>query len=181
MDTENAVLLGDADPPPREQYGFRRTTCGCVFCQAPCRHLPGSLDVSDLERMCPPGQDLFAWAELHLRALPEKPFLTLVPARQANGHCHWFVEGRCTVHQVSPYGCAFYDLHMSDEEAAKRTAATVQARNEDEAKKGLYYQVWRHLCQKGLTGPRGDREGLAADLTRIRRNVERNRRRQQSS
>lgn len=165
---------------PREQYGFRRTECSCPFCQAPCRHIPGSLDVSDLERLCPPGQDLLTWAEQHLRALPEKPYLTLVPARQANGHCHWFFDGKCAVHDAAPYGCSFYDMHMSSEESERRTAPTVQARREDEAAQGVYYRVWRHLCQKGLIGPPGDREGLKADFARLSRQMDRNRRRQRS-
>src|SRR5205807_19611 len=70
-------------PVVRAQFDFRRTRCGCEFCTAPCRHIPGSLDVSDLSRLCPPTQDLFSWAEEHLVALTDKPFPTLVPARQA--------------------------------------------------------------------------------------------------
>jgi hypothetical protein len=163
-------------PVVREQHGFKRTTCDCEYCRAPCRHLPGSLDVADLERLCPPGADIFAWAEEHLRALPEKSFLTLVPARQANGHCHWHLDGKCVVHEASPFGCAFYDTHMSEAEAEKRTAATIQARDDDEAKRGLYYRVWRHLCGKGLTGPPGDRKGLAADWRELKR-AEKQRRR----
>ncbi len=179
MELGKVLFSGQETPSVREQHGFRRTTCACAFCQAPCRHLPGSLDVEDLARLCPPDQDLFSWAEQHLRALPEKPFLTLVPARQANGQCHWFVDGRCAVHEAAPYGCAFYDLHMSEAEAERRSAATIQARRADEARKGLYYQVWRQLCRKGLIGPPGDRDGLAEDLAKLRRRVERNRRRQQ--
>src|SRR5438128_2537880 len=95
----------------REQFGFQRTRCGCVFCQAPCKHIPGSLDVSDLWRLCPKGQDVFTWAEEHLRVLPDKAFPTLVPVRQVNGHCHWFVQGKCAVHENAPYSCAFFDSH----------------------------------------------------------------------
>ena len=166
-------------PPPREQFGFRRTECGCAFCRAPCRHLPGSLDVSDLARLCPPGQDVFAWAEEHLRALTDKPFPTLVPARQANGHCHWLMDGRCAVHANSPYGCAFFDTHQTNEEAKRRSDATIQARHEDAARNGLYYQVWQHLCKKGLTSPSGDRAGLAQDMEKIQRNMKRSLRRAQ--
>src|SRR5438874_6570965 len=49
-------------PMVREEFGFRRTECACAFCKAPCRHLPGALDPSDLPRLCPPGKDVFAWA-----------------------------------------------------------------------------------------------------------------------
>src|SRR5207248_10556174 len=52
-------------PLVREAYGFARTSCRCALCQVPCRHLPGALDPSDLPRLCPPGHDLFAWAEQH--------------------------------------------------------------------------------------------------------------------
>ncbi len=104
----------------REQHGFRRTVCGCEFCKAPCRHVPGSLDVSDLGRLCPPNEDVFTWAAQHLRAVVDKPFPTLVPARQTNGHCHWLFDGRCAVHGSAPYSCAFFDSHMTDAEVERR-------------------------------------------------------------
>jgi hypothetical protein len=133
--------------------------------------------VADLPRLCPAGQDVFAWAEKHLRALTDKSFPTLVPARQANGHCHWFFAGRCAVHAEAPYGCAFFDTHMTEAEAERRAAATIQARREDAARDGLYYRVWRHLIGKSLTGRSGDRTGLSADWGRIHRQAQRGRRR----
>jgi hypothetical protein len=164
-------------PLVREQFGFRRTVCGCEFCKAPCRHIPGSLDVADLPRLCPPGQDVFAWAEQHLRALTSLPVPTLVPARRADGSCHWLFGGRCAVHDNAPYSCAFFDSHMSETEARHRSTATVQARREDAAKNGLYHRVWLHLCRKGLIGRFGDRDALAEDVHKIRRGAERQRRR----
>ena len=101
-------------PLAREEYGFRRTVCGCECCRAPCRHVPGSLDVTDLVRLCPPPLDLFVWAEQHLRAVVDKPYPTLVPARGPGGHCHWLFEGQCVVHENAPYSCAFFDTHMTD-------------------------------------------------------------------
>lgn len=163
---------------PREQHGFRRTVCACEFCRAPCRHIPGSLDVADLDRLCPAGQDVFAWAEQHLRALTGKPVPTLVPARQANGHCHWLYDGKCTVHANAPFGCAFFDTHQSDEEVERRRSATMAARREDAAARGLYYRVWLHLCQKGLVGVPGDRAGWREDVQKIQRSTVRHRRRQ---
>src|SRR5271166_1913757 len=137
-------------PLVRKQFGFCRTICGCELCRAPCRHMPGSLDISDLPRLCPVGQDVFAWAEQHLRALTDKPFPTLVPARRADGHCHWLYEGKCAVHEISPYGCAFFDSHLDAAEVKRRSAATIQARRADALNNGLYYQVWLHLCARGL-------------------------------
>jgi hypothetical protein len=161
----------------REEFGFRRTRCDCPYCQAPCRHLPGSLCPSDLVRRCPAGRDVFAWAEQHLRALVGRPFPTLVPARQANGHCHWLYEGRCTVHEAAPFGCAFFDSHMTAAEVESREAATIRARLEDAAAGGLYSRVWLHLRGQGLIARPGDRGAVRDDMLAVRRNAERNRRR----
>jgi hypothetical protein len=164
-------------PQVREEFGFQRTECGCASCQVHCRHIPGSLAPADLTRLCPQGQEVFSWAEQHLRALTDKPFPTLVPARHPNGSCHWFFEGRCLVHDRAPYGCAFFDSHMTAAETDRREAATVQARHQDAAAGGLYYRVWLHLRQRGLTAPSGDRSAVLEDLGRIARSAKRARRR----
>jgi hypothetical protein len=139
--------------------------------------MPGALGVSDLERLCPPGHDVFTWAEAHLRAVVDKPYPTLVPARRADGACHWYVEGRCAVHEVAPFGCAFFDSHQAAEEVDRRSAATVQARTADAEAGGLYFRVWTHLKQKGLTAPSGDYQVVQAEMARIRAEAERSRRR----
>jgi hypothetical protein len=156
-------------PLVREAYGFRRTACGCPLCQAPCRHLPGALDPADLPRLCPPGHELLPWAEQHLRAMVDKPYPTLVPARRESGYCHWYVGGACAVHPAAPFGCAFFDAHMPAAEEAARVAATVQAIRDDEAANGCYFRVWLHLKDNGLIGRSPDRAALMSDLHRIRR------------
>jgi hypothetical protein len=130
--------------------------------------MPGSLDVTDLERLCPTGEDIFAWAEEHLRAQSGKPFPTLVPARRDNGPCHWLLDGKCVVHENAPYSCAFFDMHMSDDEIERRSAATIQARKEGAERNGLYYRVWLHLRQKGLTSVPGDRAALVEEMKLLR-------------
>jgi len=169
------IILPMALPLLREQLGFRRTVCACEYCRAPCRHIPGSLDVADLSRLCPAGRDVFAWAEQHLRALIDRPVPTLVPARQANGHCHWFFDGKCAVHDCAPYSCAFFDSHMTEAEVERRSAATIQARREGATQDGLYHRVWLHLARKGLIGSFGDRSALLEEMGKIRRKAERNR------
>jgi hypothetical protein len=156
----------------REDYGFRRTACGCEYCRAPCRHMPGSLDVTDITRLCPPGQDVFAWAEQHLRALTDKPYPTLVPARQDDGACHWLCGGLCAVHDNAPFSCAFFDMHMTEKEIEARSSATIQARQDDAARNGLYQRVWLHLCREGLIGVPGNRAALAEELRVLQRRAE---------
>jgi hypothetical protein len=160
-------------PAEREEHGFRRTECACDVCRAPCRHIPGALDPSDLPRLCPQGQDVFAWAEQHLRALTDRPVPTLVPSRGLGGACHWLFEGKCAVHDRAPYGCAFFDAHMPDDEVRRRWEATVRARREDAAAGGLYARVWQHLCRRGLTGQPGDRAAVLEEVRKIRRSAER--------
>jgi hypothetical protein len=162
-------------PLAREAFGFRRTECGCELCKAYCRHLPGTLDPADLARLCPAGQDVFAWAEQHLRAVAGRPDPGLVPAARQDGQCHWYFDGRCAVHGDAPYGCAFFDAHMARPEVDRRVAATLDAIREDQAKGGLYLRVWRHLKGKGLTARRGGRAALAAEFQKIQRTAGRNR------
>ena len=152
----------------REEHGFRRTTCGCELCKVHCRHLPGALDPSDLVRLCPPDHDLFTWAEQHLRALTDKPYPTLVPSRQQNGHCHWYFDGKCAVHDTAPYSCAFFDSHMAEDEVHRRVVATAAAIRQDAAANGPYVRVWRHLCGKGLIARPADRSALFRELHDIR-------------
>lgn len=164
---ESEDKFGAEVSQPRQQYGFTRTTCGCERCTAPCRHIPGSLAVEDLVRLWPGKDDIFTWAAEHLRAIVDKTFPTLVPARNMNGHCHWLFEGKCLVHENAPYGCAFFDTHMSQEESKRRSSATIQARHDDAAAKGLYFRVWVHLAERGLIVPSGDRVGLSTELRQI--------------
>ncbi len=166
---------GPAAEQPRvlKMHGFERTVCGCDFCTAPCRHVPGGLDPSDLQRLCPAEKDVFSWAEEHLRALTSPSFPILVPARRADGHCHWLLDGKCAIHANAPYGCAFFDAHMPAEEVDRRFAATIRAREEDAAADGLYSRVWQYLCHRGLVGRPGDREALADEVRKISRNAER--------
>ncbi len=158
-------------PTVREEYGFRRTECGCALCQVYCRHMPGALDPSDLPRLCPPGQDLFAWAEQHLRALVDKSYPTLVPARRENSSCHWYFAGQCAVHDRAPFGCSFFDAHQPAAETARRREATVRAIREDAAANGPYVRVWRHLRRLGLVGRSADRAALFREMQKIRRRV----------
>ena len=151
-------------PVVRTEFGFLRTLCDCELCSFWCRIMPGFLVPSDLQRLCPPGEDLMTWAKEHLRA--SRGFVlsdpntgksvqipSLVPAKQANGHCHWLqLDGRCGVHENSPFGCAFTDQHMKDREAVKRNVAGRLARQEDFAINGPYSQVWHMLMDEGLTG-----------------------------
>ena len=56
---------------------------------------------------------------------------------------------------------------MSEAQVQRRSAAAIQARQEDAAAGGLYSQVWRYLCRRGLVDQLPDREALADDVRKI--------------
>lgn len=166
------VSLSSSDARGRQRYGFSRTSCDCDFCRVYCRHIPGRLDVNDLEQLCPEGTDVFAWAEFHLQAVTDTPVSRLVPVRQENGHCHWFLNGHCSVHEKAPYGCAFFDAHMASEQVKLRSAAANLASARDDTVDGLYSRVWRHLVVKSLTRRSGDTNAIDAEMRLIRASME---------
>jgi hypothetical protein len=143
----------------RKEFGFLRTECACRKCQIWCEHMPGYLVPSDITRLIPAEADPIVWAEEHLRASQGYIGLSasgvvsipsLVPKKGEDGHCHWYVQGRCTVHQNSPFGCAYIDQDMTSREADKRSEAGRAARKQSFDEQSLYAQIWAHLAQKGL-------------------------------
>ena len=84
---------------------------------------------------------------------------TLVPASKADGRCRFLSDGRCGIHAVSPYGCAFIDAHQSDNEYAVRADALYRALYWDLESDGPYIRTWRQLQSTGRTAlPLVDRQ-----------------------
>jgi Fe-S-cluster containining protein len=150
----------------RREFGFCRTQCACTECTADCRRIPGYLAPADLERMSrcmTPDQDLLAWARRHLLASPGAVvgrrgqvfrIHTLVPARQPDGACVFLSSNnQCAIHEVSPFGCAFFDSHMAHAEADRRSQRGLQAVAKAWEAGGLYAQVWLALSGDGLVAP----------------------------
>jgi Fe-S-cluster containining protein len=147
----------------RQEFGFCRTQCACLECTADCRRIPGYLVPADLERIhrcMTPDQDLLAWARKHLLASPGAIVAyrgqafrihTLVPARRRDGACVFLTSNKqCAIHDVSPFGCAFFDSHMGHAEADRRSQRCLQAVVEVWETGGMYAQVWLALSRDGL-------------------------------
>ena len=152
--------------PCRTEFGCPRTVCACPGCSAGCRHLPGYLVPADLDRLrthLAPGEELLAWARNCLLASPGALVArggtlfripTLVPARRPDGACLFLTEdGRCAVHAVAPFGCAFFDAHQAAAEAGPRSAAGLRAVLADWLAGGPYAAAWRALAAAGLRAP----------------------------
>ena len=179
----------------KQEFGFERTVCACRMCRLWCEHQPGYLVPSDLTRLIPPDVDPFVWAEEHLRASRGYVALStasgtavsipsLVPAKGVAGHCHWYEQGRCVVHDRSPYGCSYIDQHMTAREADRRNQAGRSARKRAFEQQSLYARLWSHLWEMGLiysTGAEDQKRALTAIRAVHQREQSKERRKQRKA
>ncbi|MEA2710108.1 MAG: hypothetical protein QOF78_2709 [Phycisphaerales bacterium] len=149
----------------RTEFGFARTSCACRRCTISCEHVPGALAPADLPRLAAHlgYADVLGFARDNLLAsegvqvttdqgkLVTLP--TLVPATQPNGHCKFLKSGRCEIHAVSPFGCAFIDAHQSDADYAVRADALYRDLYQDRQTNGPYAQAWADLSARGMLAP----------------------------
>lgn len=149
----------------RIKLGFPRTECACEECAINCHYIPGYLIPSDLEAIA--GRlgyaDLVNFAMETLLASPGATVLvdgqvaqipTLVPNRRLDGACRFLdADNRCSIHAVSPYGCAFFDCHQSRREADLRSCRGLQAIAHEWSVGGLYARIWMALSAAGFHAP----------------------------
>ena len=150
----------------RAEFGFTRTKCACQHCTINCRFIPGYLVPADVEKIARHlgYTNLGEFAFDNLLASPGATVMnaegrvfqipTLVPQRKADGSCKFLsAEGRCSIHAVSPYGCAMFDAHQSSEEADRRSNRGLHeiARHwSARAGTSAYAVLWKLLYTVGL-------------------------------
>lgn len=126
---------------------FLRTICACPQCSRFCKRMPGCLAPGDAEAIAEHlGTNIEAVAE-NLAASPgalvERNGVrfrigTIVPARKSDGSCVWLDDdGRCTIHPVAPFGCAYFDEHQTPREGNRRSSVMLQAIMQDESYRAL--------------------------------------------
>ena len=151
-------------PGVRLEFGFERSVCACHECTASCTFIPGYLVPADIERISRAlgYSNMVTFALENLAASPGATVMnaegrvfqirTLVPQRRADGSCK-FLDGqnRCTIHAVSPFGCAFFDAHQSTEEADRKSSRGLQevAAQWIPGRASLYAMLWRLLYSAG--------------------------------
>ena len=113
---------------------FTRTTCSCAKCVQCCKRHPGYMVPGDLERIAEHigEQDTPAFALRFFRASPgaivqagARQFRigTIIPATDKTGRCVFLGDDdRCAIHQVAPFGCAYFDTHMDSRTSQMRSA-----------------------------------------------------------
>jgi hypothetical protein len=141
----------------RIEFGFTRTDCSCRTCRRNCMFMPGFLIPGDLERMIPVGADPLQWSETNLLASPgavvrvrETKELaripTLVPATKDDGSCIHYRQRRCQIHDVAPFGCAFFDCGP---ERGLLSVDGLIAVSNAWRERSLYARLWEHLDALG--------------------------------
>lgn len=151
----------------RTEFGFERTVAAGPLEVLNCQYLPGYLIAADIERMAIAVgmSDVVKFARENLLASPGAVVIregevfrlpTLVPARQANGHCKFLTEeGMCRIHADAPFGCGFFDTTMPEPEANQRAQAGMLDlwTSWHEERNDGYVDLWNILNLQGRDGP----------------------------
>lgn len=113
-----------------------RTSCACPMCQVGCHAKPGMLAPHEAQKIhakVAPDRDFAEWAQEHFTASSGMKLMvgdvvwtipTVVPAKRG-GACVFYENARCTIHEVSPYGCRMFDHRQSEAEAEIRVLVFV--------------------------------------------------------
>jgi Fe-S-cluster containining protein len=122
------------------EHDFVRTVCDCKQCTACCKRQPGPLAPGDYERIREHLQASEDQMEALFWASPgamvrdhygrTRRVGTITP-RYRKGRCVFLDENdKCKIHGVAPFGCAFFDTHMSHREAQRRAQWLAFAQDE---------------------------------------------------
>ena len=130
-----------------ENSGFERTSCACSLCTACCKSQPGALANGDFERIAKrqgwTPEIAFEMAKRHFWASggalvkdlatgQTRRIGTITPKR-IRGRCVFLTEdNKCSIHDVAPFGCAYFDTHMSYDQAHPRSVWLVGSTSEPE-------------------------------------------------
>ncbi|HVJ57758.1 MAG TPA: YkgJ family cysteine cluster protein [Terrimicrobiaceae bacterium] len=140
-----------------KDYPFERSTCACRECVRCCHRQPGPLDNKDFEEIVrhiakKQGASLevaFQWVKSRLCASPGAVVrmpggavmrigsITPQMRKRSDGvRCCVFLDenDRCTIHEVSPFGCRMFDTHMDGKRAMPRSIALARAQLDPEYK-----------------------------------------------
>jgi len=120
-----------------------RTSCACTACVACCHRQPGPLVPGDLEKIAAHLGEPVEVAKAHFWASggalvqdqrTGRQFrIGSITPRLVRGRCVFLDDAdRCRVHAVAPFGCAYFDTHMSAAEGQRRgTWLALQQQDDD--------------------------------------------------
>jgi Fe-S-cluster containining protein len=113
---------------------FDKTSCACKQCVKCCYRQPGSLVPGDLQRIAAHLGETPEEAKKHFWASPGALVKDLstgqtirigtITPRRVKGKCVFLdANDRCTIHEVAPAGCRYFDTHMDARQAMPRSIA----------------------------------------------------------
>jgi len=110
---------------------FKPTSCSCKSDQDNCKSQPGYLLPGQIaEILIYLGATIadagkFFWNSpgmvLGNSVTGNTWRLRTITPRWSDGACVFFKKGTCTIHSVAPFGCRYFDIHMSIEEGQRRS------------------------------------------------------------
>ncbi len=77
---------------------------------------------------------------------------TIVPKLTPTG-CVFLKDGKCSIHPVAPFGCAYHDTHMDEKEGYAISHAMAVAQCKSWETHGSYAQAWEILKANGKVPP----------------------------
>jgi len=107
-------------------FPFERTTCACEGCRKCCKVQPGPLIPGDLQRIAEFLKLSVEEARKFFVASPgalvkqhgEVRRIGTITPKMRHSRCVFLDKNeRCKIHPVAPAGCAYFDTHMSREQA----------------------------------------------------------------
>jgi Fe-S-cluster containining protein len=121
-----------------------------------CETKPGALIPGDLERIAEHLGETFdnAFVERYFLASPGALVLyagepmrvpAIVPKLTEHG-CVFLKDGKCSIHSASPFGCAYFDMHMTRQEGDGRSKYGVAAQANGLVTDNPYRRAMEHLC-----------------------------------
>lgn len=143
---------------------MQRTSCSCETCQVGCKTLPGALVPADLIKMqqhIEPDASLTEFADKYLVVSSGARILnpqtrqamsvpSLAPKQRSDGTCIFYNrQGRCDIHQVSPFGCSMFDTHETESVSTPLVRDMVLQQYESHCTGGVYHQLCQYLYAKG--------------------------------
>ena len=109
---------------PEVPVDFNRTKCACSRCVACCKRQPAAIVLEDWERIKKKlltddeGMRKKFWASpgalVKDTLTGETRRIGSITPRYSHGKCIFLDENdRCRIHDVAPFGCSYFDTHMT--------------------------------------------------------------------
>lgn len=127
---------------------FQPTTCRCPADKGNCTRQPGHLLPGQMEEILATlGASItdaarYFWNSpgMVIRTIEGLRRIRTITPRFENGRCVFFTEdGLCGIHEVAPFGCRYFDVHMTAIKAQKRSKWGAQQ---------ILKQLWSYDAQR---------------------------------